>query len=80
MPNANQLPEEMLIAMIRSDCLRQAQASGEKLNEVIECLGDENHLGALGSLIGLDEEIVTLKVFLMRIAKLTVGESTQLDA
>jgi hypothetical protein len=80
MPNPNQIPEETLIAMIRSDCLRQAQASGKKLDEVIECLGDENHLGALGAFLGLDEELVTLKVFLTRIAKLTLGESTQLDA
>lgn len=79
MPNPNQFPDETLIAMIRSDCLRQAEASGRKLDEVIEELGDENHLGALGALLGLDEEIVTLKVFLTRIAKLTVGESTELD-
>jgi hypothetical protein len=80
MPNLNQFPDKTLIAMIRSDSLRQAQASGRKLDEVIESLGDENHLGALGALLGLDQEIVTLKVFLSRIAKLTVGESTELDA
>jgi hypothetical protein len=75
MEQANQFTEESLIAMIRTDCLRQAQASGEKLNEVIECLGDENHLGALGSFIGLDDEIVCLQVFLTRIARLTVGDA-----
>jgi hypothetical protein len=42
---------------------------------VIECLGDENHLGALGSFAGLDDDIAGLKVFLMRIARLTVGET-----
>jgi hypothetical protein len=73
--NQNQLNEEKLIAVIRADCLRQAETAQTKLNEVIECLGDENHLGALGAFIGLDEEIVCLKVFLRRIARLTVGRN-----
>lgn len=59
--------------MIRSDCLRQAQMAQAKLNDVVECLGDENHLGALGSLAGLDEGIACLRVFLTRIARLTVA-------
>jgi hypothetical protein len=80
MQNQNQFTEENLIAMIRTDCLRQAETAGTKLGEVIECLGDENHLGALGSFVGLDDDIVTLKVFLTRIAKLTVGGTTELDA
>ena len=80
MQNQNEFTEENLIAMIRSDCHRQAETAGTKLGEVIECLGDENHLGALGALIGLDEEIVCLKVFLTRIAKLTVGEKPNLDS
>jgi hypothetical protein len=79
MMNQNQLTEENLIAVIRKDCLRQAETAQIKLNEVVECLGDENHLGALGSFAGLDEDIVCLKVFLTRIARLTVGQSTPLD-
>jgi hypothetical protein len=59
--------------VIRSDCLRQAQTARAKLEEVVECLGDENHLGALGSFAGLDEDIACLRVFLTRIATLTVG-------
>jgi hypothetical protein len=50
-----------------------------KLTEVIECLGDENHLGALGSFAGLDEDIASLKVFLIRIARLTVGPTNPTD-
>jgi hypothetical protein len=65
--------------VIRKDCLRQAETAQTKLNEVIECLGDENHLGALGSFAGLDEDVVTLKVFLTRIARLTVGPTNQID-
>jgi hypothetical protein len=61
--------------VIRTDCLRQAQTAWTKLNEVVECLGDENHLGALGSLAGLDDDIACLKVFLTRIARLTVGHT-----
>ncbi len=75
MTDQNQSTEETLITVIRSDCLRQALTAQTKLNEVIECLGDENHLGALGSFAGLDDDIAGLKVFLMRIARLTVGET-----
>jgi hypothetical protein len=59
--------------------LRQAETAQARLNEVLECLGDENHLGALGSFAGLDEDVVSLKVFLTRIARLTVGQPTQND-
>ena len=59
--------------MIRSDCLRQAQTVETKLDEVLTCLGDENHLGSLGAFTALDEDIVALKVFLTRIARLTLG-------
>jgi hypothetical protein len=61
--------------MVRTDCLRLAQTARTKLDEVIECLADENHLGALGSFVGLDEDVVCLKVFLTRIARLTVGQT-----
>jgi hypothetical protein len=75
MKQDNQFTEENLIAMIRTDCLRQAQTAQTKINEMVECLGDENHLGALGSFAGLDEDIACLKVFLTRIARLTVGQT-----
>jgi hypothetical protein len=64
-----------LIATIRTDCHEQAKNAETKLAEVMQCLEDENHLGALGAFRGLDEDIVCLKVFLTRIAKLTVGEN-----
>ena len=79
MTQQNQFPEENLIAVIRTDSLRQAQTAQTKLNEVVECLGDENHLGALGSFAGLDEDIVCLKVFLTRIARITVGQTSHRD-
>ena len=65
--------EADLLAAIRTDCLRQAQVAQTKLNEVLECLGDESHLGALGAFAGLDDDLVCLKIFLTRIATFTVG-------
>jgi hypothetical protein len=62
--------------MIRQDCLRQAETAQTKLNEVVECLTDENHLGALGAFAGLDDDSICLKLFLTRIARLTVGQTT----
>jgi hypothetical protein len=80
MEKPNQFSEERLIAMVRTDCHRQAKNAQTKLDEVVECLGDENHLGALGSFSGLDEDVLALKVFLTRIARITVGETTELDS
>lgn len=79
MQNQNQFNDENLIKMLRSDCLHQAKHAATKLTEVVECLGNENHLGALGSFIGLDAEIVCLKVFLTRIAKLSASTEKELD-
>ena len=71
MTNPNPFTEEHLISAIRTDCLRQAKTAQTKLNEVVECLGDGNHLGALGAFAGLDEDTLSLKVFLARLARLT---------
>jgi hypothetical protein len=80
MNQKNEVTEANLITAVRMDCLRQAKMAQAKLNEVIECLSDENHLGALGSFVGLDEDMTCLKVFLTRIARLTVGTaSNRLD-
>lgn len=80
MEKPNQFSEERLIAMVRTDCHRQAKSAQTKLDEIVECLGDENHLGALGSFSGLDDDVLALKVFLTRIARITVGETTELDS
>jgi hypothetical protein len=75
MQKQNQLTTEDLITLIRKDCHRQAESIQKKLTEVTECLHEENHLGALGAFAALDDDIVCLKVFLTRIATLTVGEA-----
>jgi hypothetical protein len=71
MENPNEFTDENLIAMVRKDCRRQAEAAEIKLGQVIDCLSDENHLGALGAFVGLDEDMACLRVFLTRIARLT---------
>jgi hypothetical protein len=71
MMNQNEFSDENLIAMIRKDCRRQAEAAEIKLGQVIDCLSEENHLGALGAFVGLDEDMACLRVFLTRMAKLT---------
>ncbi len=76
MQNPKQFTTEDLIAAIRKDCERQANNAETKLTEVIECLSDDNHLGALGAFVGLDDDILCLKVFLTRIPKLTVDQTT----
>ena len=78
MDNPKPFTEEDLIALIRKDCRRQAESAQTKLREVLECLGDENHLGALGAFRNLDEDMVSLKVFLTRIARLTGGPNRPL--
>lgn len=75
MQNQKQPTTEDLITLIRKDCPRQAESIQKKLTEVTECLHEQNHLGALGAFAALDDDIVSLKVFLARIAILTVGEA-----
>jgi hypothetical protein len=79
MTDKNQLAEKQLISAIRKDCLRQAQTAQTKLNDVVECLTEGNHFGALGSFEGLDDDIVTLKLFLTRIARLTLSKTKPAD-
>ncbi len=71
MENSNEFTDANLIAMIRKDCRRQAETAEIKLGQVIASLSDENHLGALGAFVGLDEDMACLRVFLTRIARLT---------
>jgi hypothetical protein len=71
MENSNEFTDANVIAMIRRDCRRQAETAEIKLGQVIDCLSNENHLGALGAFDGLDEDIASLRVFLVRMARLT---------
>jgi hypothetical protein len=73
MENENEKPPTTkdLIALVRRDCLDQAKQAHGKLTEAIDCLEDENHLGALGATDGLGDDIASLTVFLRRIARLT---------
>jgi len=71
MENLTEFSEENLVALMRKDCRAQAEAAKTKLVEVIDCLSNENHLGALGSFVGLDEDMAALRVFLVRMARFT---------
>ncbi|MFZ0320583.1 MAG: hypothetical protein WAL56_15780 [Candidatus Sulfotelmatobacter sp.] len=71
MENQNQSPNENFLALMRRDCRAQAEAAEIKLGQVIDSLIDENHLGALGAFVGLDEDMARLRVFLVHMARIT---------
>lgn len=71
MENENQFTNENFLTMMRRDCRAQAEAAEIKLGQVIDALSDENHLGALGAFVGLDDDIAALRIFLLRMATLT---------
>lgn len=73
MESKNQEPSttDDLIVLVRKDCCDKAKKAETKLKEAIDCLENENHLGALGAVDGLDNDIRCLKAFLIRIARLT---------
>jgi hypothetical protein len=77
--NPIEFTDQNLISLMRKDCRRQAEAAEIKLSEVIDCICDENHLGALGAFIGLDDDIVRLKVFLLHMASLNPSQKPNAD-
>jgi hypothetical protein len=72
--NPIEFTDQNLIALMRKDCRRQAEAAEIKLSQVIDCLCDENHLRALGAFIGLDDDMARLKVFIVHMASLSPNE------
>jgi len=58
------LTTENLRQALREHCLRQATSLHGRLGEAVECLGDANHLGALGALSGVEEELRELTTVL----------------
>ena len=73
MENEKEKPQTTtdLIALVRKDCLHQAKQAHAKLTEAIQHLENDNHLGALGAIDGLDDDIASITVFLKRIVHLT---------
>ena len=51
---------ESLRQALRDHCLSQVQSLNERLGEVVACLEDANHLGALGALSGVEERLSEL--------------------
>lgn len=70
MENPVEFTDENLVAMMRKDTRRQAEAAEIKLGQVIDHLTSENHLAALGAFVGLEEDIGTIRIFLVRMARL----------
>ena len=74
MQNEIEFTDENLIAMMRKDSRRQAEAAEIKLGQVIDHLSAENHLAALGAFVGLEEDIAALRVFLVRMVQLVASQ------
>jgi len=61
---------EGLQQAMREDCRVRAETLHKRLGEAVECLRDGNHLGALGALAGVDEQIRELSTALKLIPSL----------
>lgn len=71
MTDHQQLPTtEDLRRSIRERCREQAEALHQRIGEAVECLREGNHLGALGALEGVDEQIRELSTALKLIPRL----------
>jgi hypothetical protein len=55
---------------MREHCREQAETIHKRIGETVECLRDGNHLGALGALVGVDEQIRELSISLNMIPKI----------
>lgn len=62
--------------MFRKDCREQAEQMKAKLAEVLRRLDEDDHLAALGAFSGLDDDALSLKPFLTRIAELAAGKKS----
>jgi hypothetical protein len=64
---------EEVIRVVRSDCERQAEQVHQRLGEVVAALHEGNHLGALGALVGVEQQIVDLSAILKLSARTPSG-------
>ncbi len=70
-------PNFLLIQWMLTDCALQAEDAKNTLEEVLDCLRDGNHLGALGASRGLGDTVLYVSVVLERLATLTGGEEVE---
>ncbi len=61
--------EDLFLPML-ADCQREAVGVDGRLQEVIERLGDGDHLAALGAWSGVDESVQYIGTILKRLARL----------
>lgn len=59
---------------ILTDCRSEAEAADRQLREAIQCLREDNYLGALGSIKGIEARIQYLRTVLMRIDRIRVAQ------
>jgi hypothetical protein len=62
---------------IVTDARLEAEAAESQLHEIVECLRQGNHLGALGEFPGLEDRIQYVRVVLMRAARLSTMKPSE---
>ena len=62
---------------IVTDARLEAEAAESQLHEIVECLRQGNHLGALGEFSGLEDRIQYVRVVLMRAARLSTAKPSE---
>lgn len=51
---------------ILKDCCLEAEQTERQFHEIVQCLRQGNHLGALGEFAGLEDRILYIRAVLMR--------------
>ena len=62
---------------VLTDAQREAEAAERQIHEIVECLCQGNHLGALGEFPGLEDRIQYVRVVLMRAARLSTTKPSE---
>ncbi len=62
---------------VLTDSLLEAEAAERQIHEIVECLRQGNHLGALGEFPGLEDRIQYVRVVLMRAARLSTMKPSE---
>jgi hypothetical protein len=62
---------------VLTDSLLEAETAERQIHEIVECLRQGNHLGALGEFPGLEDRIQYVRVVLMRAARLSTMKPSE---
>ena len=66
-----------LVKVIVKDACLEVEAAERQLHEIVGCLRQGNHLGALGEFFGLEDRILYVRVVLMRAARLSTAKRSE---